>query len=248
MLVTLGRKLPKPVQFPLRWVYDKWRLRVTFDNRLIGEMAEYFELSFSEVKHLMKSGIRLNADLWRASHPRNEKEIAHFYAYTPFYVFELAYWHMQQDQRSFRQQIMKASHGNVLDFGGGIGDLSVQLAERELSVTYADIEGKTFDFASWLFQKRNTSIKVVNLSEDGLKEMYDTIICIDVIEHVPNSKETLSMLIDHLNDEGILIITNLEMQEVLDIHPMHNTVNFGAEKYLKAQGLKKETPWLWIKH
>ena len=56
------------------------------------------------------------------------------------------------------------------------------------------------------------------------------------------------MLIDHLNDEGILIITNLEMQEVLDIHPMHNTVNFGAEKYLKAQGLKKETPWLWIKH
>lgn len=248
MITSVARKLPKPVKGPLRWFYDKWRLRVTLDRQFVRDLAEYFNLSEREVIYFLKQGLRMHADLWKASRSRSEEEVKEFYTFTPFYIFELAYWHMQRDQRIFRKQVASCAHGDVLDYGGGIGDLCADLAERGLCVTYADVEGRTFEFAKWLFKKRNTSVDVINLSEEGLTKEYDTIICLDVIEHVPTPKELLIQLTSHIKKGGSLIITNLQVDEVLKIHPMHYKVDFSAEEYLGSIGFHKgEFPWLWVK-
>ena len=62
--------------------------------------------------------------------PKTEEEVEKFYEITPYYPFELAYWHMQRYQRKFRKEIVNLSFGEVLDYGAGIGDLCIELAKR----------------------------------------------------------------------------------------------------------------------
>ena len=131
--------------------------------------------------------------------------------------------------------------------GGGIGDLSLKIAEKGLDITYADIGKRNIEFAEWVFKKRGFNIKVLDLDKDlDLLEEYDTIICIDVIEHVPDQEVVLNRLARHLRGNGRLIITKLNW---IDDDPMHLKMNFDAEKLLNSLGVFKseEYDWLWVK-
>ena len=248
MILSIAKKLPKPVRESLRWLYHKWKLRVKWNRSLIKNLAEYFVLSEKEVVFYLKAGVELNAHLWKVLHPRNKEEIEQFYSFTPYYIFELAHWHMQKYQRDFRKEVISHTYGNTLDYGAGIGDLCIELAKKGLSVTYTDVGSRTFEFAKWLFKKHNLSIKMIDVNKESLTQQYDTIICIDVIEHVFDPRELLKDITSHIKKEGHLIITNLNVEEVLENYPMHFKVEFGAEEYLRFLGFyRKEFPWLWIK-
>lgn len=230
---------------PLVWIYQKGTLKM--DKDMVQALAEYSNLKQKEVVWLLKRAERLNAALWRILNPKTEKEIEEFYSNSPFYIFELAFWHMKRHQRRFRTKIIKEAEGRVLDFGGGVGDLCIELAKRGLVCDYADLEGRIFDFAHWLFKKRGLNVNMINLSRAGLLKTYDTIFCLDVIEHTPKPKEMLKELTAHLAGKGRLIITNLNAS-VLKKHPMHFPIKFDGEKYLNSLGLSKaKEPWLWIK-
>ncbi len=181
--------------------------------------------------------------------PKTDEEKRHFYETTPFYIFELLWWHMTRYQKNFRVKVLELAQGSVLDFGGGPGDLSVALAKQGLKVTYADVEGRTFEFAKWLFQRNGVTIPMTNLSKEKVQGNYDTIICIDVIEHLPKAKEALKELALRLNSGGKLIVTNLVVgDESLLNHPMHEKVNLDDPVFLSSIGLKKtDTSWLLTK-
>jgi 2-polyprenyl-3-methyl-5-hydroxy-6-metoxy-1,4-benzoquinol methylase len=249
-ILKIGKKLPKPIKKPLSWIYNKWnnKWNLKIDKDMVRDLAEYFNLDQKEILWLLQPGERLNADFWHILNPKTEKEIEEFYSINPFYIFELLFWHMKGYQRRFRSEIIKLAEGEILDFGGGIGDLSIELAKKGGNCDYADIYGKTFEFAKWLFQKKGCDIKMIDLSKDKLLKEYDTILCIDVIEHVTNPKIVLKDLANHLKINGRLIITNLNVLEVSEAHPMHFKIDFDAEKYLNLLGLfKTKEPWLWIK-
>src|SRR5688572_13984992 len=132
----------------------------------------------------MASAGKTNAFFWNYLKISGRQDS--FYQMTPFYILELAVWHMTRYQRVFRSKIVQLSSGKVLDFGGGIGDLSLVLAQKGFSVTYADVSGETFSFAKYLFSKYSLPITMVDLSKEKIGSGYDTIICIDVIEHLEN--------------------------------------------------------------
>lgn len=91
-------------------------------------------------------------------------------------------------QRRSRSKITKLAKGKILDFGGGIGDLSLELAKKGFFVTYAEVTGETFKFTNYLFSRNNFPVKLINLSEEKIENYYDTIICLNVIEHITNQK------------------------------------------------------------
>ena len=139
-----------------------------------------------------------------------------------------------------------------MDFGGGAGFLCFDLAKKGFDVDYADVDGQTLNFARHFFLKNKAAVKIINLSKDKIKSNYDTIICIDVIEHLENQKEVLNLFIKHINSNGVLIITNLDFnkidQEQYDKHPMHIPMGFGAKKYLLNNGFREtKYPWMFIK-
>lgn len=220
---------------------------VVLDRKLVHEITEYLMLSRNETIAMLKLGTRLNALLWHTYHPETEKEIRIFYEITPFYIFDLAYWHMERYQRKFRDKVVEVAYGDTLDYGGGIGDLSVRLAEKGLSVTYGDMPGATLEFAKWLFIKRGYDIKIIDLGKEHPSNQYDTIICIDVIEHVTDPVDTLNRISGSLKDKGKLVITGLRGY-VADTHPMHQKIEFDSEKLLESLGLRKiREDWLWEK-
>lgn len=166
ILRVLEKKLPKIIQIPLRCLYDKYITMVVLDERLVLNIQKYFNLDREETLWLMKFGERLNVNLWKIVNPATETEKNAFYSNTHFYVFGLAWWHATRFQRGFRVKIAQFAKGNILDYGGGIGDFCVALKENGFTVEYADVAGKTFDFAAWLFSERGFKIPIINLSSD----------------------------------------------------------------------------------
>ena len=250
-LVAQAKKcLPRPVRAALRPVHEKvrdiWKPAFVLDKKLVRDIMEYFNLSHNEVTSMLKLGRKLNMRFWDILHPQTEEEIKRFYEVTPFYVFELAYWHMQRYQRKFRDEVLKISSGDVLDYGGGIGDLSVKLAERGLNVTYGDVSGATFEFAKWLFKKRGYNIKVIDLESEALSKQYDTIICIDVIIQTPHPGAILQRIASSLKKNGKLIITCLHGSK--SEYPAYLETGVDVEELLNSLGLMQtDKEWLWVK-
>lgn len=254
--------LPKQIKESLKERYNRYNSKVILDKKLIKDLVEYsnqnyawFHLNFDEVVWLGRLGNKLNENLWNILNPTTEEEIKNFYRVVPYYIFRLPYWHMQRGQRKFRKKVVKYSFGNVLDYGGGPGDLSIKLAEKGLNVTYVEIQGITMDFARWLFERRGykNKIEVLDVEKDEEKiwgKEYDTIICIDVIEHIPHPRIVLERMARCLRNKGRLITTQLKSQGPVEDAPMHFEINFDeTEKLLNSLGVFKSEiyDWLWIK-
>jgi SAM-dependent methyltransferase len=248
-VTRIARRMPESIRSVLRPVYGtilEPGLRVVWDKRLLREVEEYFQLNERQAKSMCKLLGTPNAMLWAALDPKTEDEIRRFYEITPFYVCELACWHMERQQRRLRESVIKVASGDVLDYGGGIGDLCVRLAEKGLNVTYADIHGRTFEFAEWLFRRRDVRIEMIDLRKEKLPRKYDTIICLDVIEHVPQPEAVLENIVGHLREHGKLIVTIPPIQK--ERHPMHLERQFDEGQLFRSMGLSRGgNDWLWVK-
>ena len=253
VIKQVGKHLPIFIKNTLINLYQKWNSKIIWDKELIRDLMEYYNLSYDETKCMLKLARRLFCDFWDKLNPKNDEEITSFYKIPlPYNVFSLAYWHMSRGQIEFRKQIVKHCFGNVLDYGGGIGDLSMNIAEKCLNVTYADVNGKNMKFAKWLIKKRGYEIEVFDIEKDQGKiwaKGYDTTVCIDVIEHIQHPEVVLEKMAKHLKNNGRLIITNLNCAGETEDAPMHLKIDFDAEKLLNQFGLvkSKEYDWLWTK-
>jgi SAM-dependent methyltransferase len=260
LVEDIGKYLPRPIKRLITNLYQRLGRRVITDKEMIENLTEFYNLrftnseyrlSYKEAISLCEVAVRINADLWNILNPKTEEEIKAFYKIAPYYPFELAYWHMKWWQRRFRKEVVKQSFGDVLDYGGGIGDLCIELAKKGLNVTYGDVQGRNWDFANWLFEKGGYKIRMIDLGKNGIpKDMvFDTIICIDTIEHVPNPKDVVVDIVTHLKNNGRLIITALNCSGETESNPMHLKMEFDAEKMLNSFGVSKskEKDWLWIK-
>ena len=73
----------------------------------------------------------------------------------------------------------------VLDYGGGIGGLTLYLNSRGVKCDYADVPGLTWDYAQYRFNRAN--IKASLFSENELRKGkwdYDLVISLDCLEHL----------------------------------------------------------------
>ena len=250
----VGRHLPWPLRRVLEPVYRtiyhmifERDFQVVWDKKLRRDIMEYLKLSEGEVYHMLKLGDRLTQMLWAALNPKTVQEEQRYYEITPFYICDMAYWHMQRRQRKLRDNIVKIASGDVLDYGGGIGDLCARLAEKGLNVTYADVRGKTFEFAKWLFKKRGLEIETIDLTKETLSKQYDTIICIDVIELVSHQEAVLEKMAKCLRENGRLVLNIARVEENVS-HPLHQNVQFDVEQLLNSFGLTRtDKDWLWVK-
>jgi len=130
--------------------------------------------------------------------------------------------------------------------------MSANLYMKGFNVTYVDIDGINMEFAKFLFGKKKLKIKVIDVERDWEEiwaKDYDTILCIDVIEHVTNPKELLENMINSLRGGGRLIINQIDCAGPTPEHPMHFKINFNVEEFLLKRGLRrdKKYKWLWVK-
>lgn len=160
------------------------------------------------------------------------------------YIYELIGWAYRS--RADLDQIVSLCGGlggRILDFGGGIGELCIKLAEKGLDVTYLDVESLASKFAKWRFKNRKLSIPVIETRWEypSILGRYNVIVCFHVLEHLKEPQRFVKLFYDTLEPHGSLIAamgvvstdTLLHLPENLSLY-----VNFKDE----MQKLRFENP------
>uniref|UniRef100_A0A6M3M7Y5 Putative glycosyltransferase n=1 Tax=viral metagenome TaxID=1070528 RepID=A0A6M3M7Y5_9ZZZZ len=120
------------------------------------------------------------------------------------YVEELAGWHSGDALYPAQAQAFaRHARGKVLDFGGGIGTLSIMMARAGLEVDYHDVGPLLREFAVHRFTERGLGVRVV--AEP--RPPYDSIVAVDVIEHLANPAAFVTWAHGALNPGGRLLLT-----------------------------------------
>jgi 2-polyprenyl-3-methyl-5-hydroxy-6-metoxy-1,4-benzoquinol methylase len=202
------------------------------------ELEEYLKIDKKEIEKLMLVEVPVDID-WKkySPNPKSEDEVNEFYMKTNSYIYELmAANHIVQTLYSYFVLINKIKDLNIntiLDYGAGAGTLCILLKKLGYNVIYADLPGKTYDFAKFRFDKRELDIRMLNLLETNInEEEFDCILSTEVVEHVVDSEKLINEFSDYLKKDQYLIVSeSCEYTEDFASHLEHNKV-FGGDKFI----------------
>lgn len=98
--------------------------------------------------------------------------------------------------------------GSILDIGCGEGRL-LNCINEEAPYLGLDIDGDCIEKAKKKWENRkNVEFRIVSFDEDlMLKQRFDTIVLLAIIEHLVSPEKSLNILKDYLKEDGRIIIT-----------------------------------------
>lgn len=201
----------------------------------ISDLAEFTSENPTVVEELLATSTAKLAADWRQKQPKTREEVERWYAENAaYYIYDLAQFHLAYKHIVFTMDVMSLAKGRVLDYGGGIGDLSVALAEKGCDVTYLDVEGRSKQYAQWQAERRGVKINFTSTHDEIEGKSFDTIIVLDVLEHLYEPEEVLNFLVNRLAKDGMIIVS--AYFGATQAHPMHFDHKLDVHRYLSERG------------
>lgn len=93
---------------------------------------------------------------------------------------------------------------NILEVGAGIGSFTLTYLQQNKKITLTETDTNNFNIIKERFKDRNISI-YSSLTKD-LNEVYETIMYMNVLEHIEEDKKEIEFAISKLQKNGYLII------------------------------------------
>lgn len=225
----------------------------------VADLVTFTGLSEAEVLEHLAGGpdeTRL-AEEWKRVAPKTQEQMRTFYSGTDAYIWVLPVWTATQNYDSYRgicrriadRQSPRAGCLRALDYGSGIGETAILLAQLGYEVTIADVPGRTFDFAQHRLRRRGLRFEAIKITEDmpPLGHSYDAIVAFDVLEHVHAPDRVLRHLLEHLAPQGLLSqVSPFDMTEGYNegAHLAQNKARWGGGRWgLFVSGLGLRTEW-----
>ena len=185
-------------------------LETGFD--LKSHLAEFLNLSISQLEEKLPSAIDDLASL----HPGSFKPetVSDFYEKKvgDAHLIDLASWHLNSSDYiadTLRLQAMYAK-GKVLDFGGGIGTHALAAASLPDvdHVWFVDLNPQNRDFVRTRAESLNLSNMLSvhrDLESTGVIK-FDSLVCLDVLEHLPDPSSQLRIFSERLTSDSISLL------------------------------------------
>ena len=201
-------KLPSTLLPPLR--SDKtivtWISEVTKqpESQVLSRLHKEYENLGSNVKCAFSdAGLELYE--WSSG-------LGHFYEQTDAFLYELAIWNCNKIKRKMRRWIAEyletnsQRNLNILSIGDGLGFDSMYLAQLGHNITYFEVSGYTEAFARKVFSQCEENITVITDQDKIPSNKYDIVICLDVLEHVPDLHSYVETITGYIRPGGELIV------------------------------------------
>jgi len=163
---------------------------------LSKELEEYLDRNTEDVEKEYFENIDFHKEFSNVC--KQEKDVVQFYEKTDHYLYELLYWESCKTKfiefKKLELFIKRHKIRRILDYGGGVGSLSIYLHNKGMECDYLDVPGRTSDFASWRFKKRGMGNKVLFSGKNLLFQEYDLVTSYDVLEHVYNPEDSVEVI------------------------------------------------------
>ncbi|MFO0105437.1 MAG: class I SAM-dependent methyltransferase [Cyanobium sp.] len=197
-----------------------------FDLR--AQLAGYLALEPAELERRLPAS---TAEL-AALHPGSfdPDQVSSFYEDTvgTGHLLELAAWHLGSadyiaDTLRLQQRFAR---GQVLDFGGGIGSHALAAAalpdvER---VWFVDLNPHNRSFVESRAQVLGLGAKLAcfrDLDDPALPSQFDTLVCLDVLEHLPDPAAQLEQFAQRMDARAIALLNWYFFQGFQGEYPFH---------------------------
>jgi SAM-dependent methyltransferase len=193
---------------------------------LVGEAAGFLGIPIEESwKRLGGAGERFRQEWTRTvADPMDRAALTRFYNQSETELFELIEWHAA-DPIHYRTLVLRdlacARPGrSYLDYGAGIGNDALVLAEAGFDVTIADISDCLLAFAAWRLRQRGFTARTIDLKHEELpQDVYDLVACFDVLEHIPRPLDVVRRIRSAMRPGGLVAIHAPFADD--PVHPMH---------------------------
>ncbi len=134
------------------------------------------------------------------------------YSESNAFLHELAVWNLNLLKRSMRAWVTRwvtrvlGTKQRVLTWGDGLGFDSLSLAEAGHDVSCFDLPGSTSTFAQRMLAAGGAAVAAIGDPDDLPEAAFDAVVCLDVLEHVPDLGAELARLRACLRPGGVLIV------------------------------------------
>ena len=203
-------------------------------------LKEFLDNAFNLKSHLMEflsiekcdlDGFLKNAKINLANlHPGNAlSDVSDFYSKIvgDSHLADLAAWHItSKDYISDTLKLQqKFSRDLVLDFGGGIGThaLANAMSSKVEHVFFVDINETNRNFVQYRAKKLGVEKKLTfcKTIKDAQISKFDTIICLDVLEHLANPAFQIEIFHEIMDANSIALLNWYFYKGEKDEYPFH---------------------------
>ncbi len=208
MQASPPRNVPSPLVHPLddnRRVVGLIAAVTQEPSAVVAEQLwqEEHDLGKYHREEFRRRGLAPHA--WGEGLERYYREVS---AWLPAYVV----WNRRPEKLQMRTWMGRylsreaSSRLRVLTIGDGAGFDSLYLAQCGHDVTYFEVSAHAVDFARRLFDLSQQTIQVVRDTSAIPAEHYDAVVCLDVLEHVPDPRVLVAEMTGFLRPGGQLIV------------------------------------------
>lgn len=139
-------------------------------------------------------------------------ELAALYATTDSFLYETYTWNRYASKQKMRKWIIDFLHKRrgtpqrILAFGDGLGFDAAGLALAGHRLTYFEVGQRSIAFASRVFEANNVQVEVCSTPENLPLDDFDVVMCLDVLEHVPEPESVVKKITRHVKPGGFFIV------------------------------------------
>lgn len=178
--------------------------------QLKQHLQEFLHLDAQTIENRLATGMQEMAELGHKDFDWEQATAFYREKVQEIYLFELGSWHLVSHDYigDTLRLVTHYAQGRVLDFGGGIGThaIGAALSPNVNQVVYVDINPINRDFVEFRSKQLGLDKKIVLSGEIPDLEVFDTIVCFDVLEHLPDPVEQLLMFHESLDHGGKIIL------------------------------------------